>query len=266
MEEYSKYLYFARDVAKAAGELLMKGHGKSHKADYHIRTNFKIAKDKECDDYIRSRIIKKFPSHNILSEEKDMRDMESGFNWVIDPLDGTIPYSRGMSDHFAVCIALCLGEEPVVGVVYAPKRDELYTAEKGQGAYCNSERIEVSNEDNINRVHMNADCGKEQVSHNRASLFPYLAKLYSPDGITCLFTSGCASVPLCLTAKGNLDAYFAFGLEPWDMAAAVIINTEAGAKVTNKNGIEWKLGDDSILAANPALHEKLFYFMELGSK
>ncbi len=85
--------------------------------------------------------MKSFPDHNIYSEEQQNVDRGSEFTWVVDPLDGTIPYTFGISDHFSVSIALVKKNTPILGVIYAPKRNELYVAEKGEGAFCNDFRI-----------------------------------------------------------------------------------------------------------------------------
>ena len=253
----SDYKNFAIEVAKEACQLIMERYGESHGKDWHIATNFKIEVDRKSDELIRRRIIGKFPDHNIYSEEKNNLERKSKYTWVIDPLDGTIPYSLGISDHFGVCVSLVENKEPILGVIYAPKREELYIAEKDRGASLNSTPISVSTEDEINHVVMAVDGGKETEIFKRVAIAPFIEKLYGPDGVTSIVSYGCASVPLALTACGKMHAYIALSLEPWDMAAAVIINREAGGKVTDLKGKEWELGDASILAANKNLHKKL---------
>ena len=253
----SQHLDFAIKTAKEAGDYLMSQYGKMQKLEWKLRTNFKTEVDDYNDRLIRMRIKESFPDHNIYSEEQDALNRGSEYSWVVDPLDGTIPYRYGTTDHFSVCIALAKRKTPIIGVIFAPKRGELYTAEQGQGAFCNGERIYVSLEDDINHVLMSLDLGKETSSFKRASLAKYEERLISPEGVTYTLFSACASVPLALTAKGNLHAYMSLNLEPWDMAAAVVIDREAGVKVTNIKGEEWTLDDPSILAANPILHKKL---------
>ena len=157
---------------------------------------------------------------------------KSDLSWIIDPLDGTIPYWYDITDHFSVCIVLAKDKTSFLGVIFAPKRRELYSAEQNQGSFCNGKKINVSREDNINHILIGLDGGKETVNFKRSNLAIYEAKLYSPNGVTGILSSCCASVPLALTAKGNLHAYLALSLEPWDMAVAAVINREAGAKVT----------------------------------
>ena len=256
----NNYLNFAIRTAKEAGNYLMSQYGKMQTLEWKLKTNFKTQVDDHNDELIRRRIKETFPDHNIYSEEQDALNRNSKFSWVVDPLDGTIPYRYGITDHFSVCIALARGKTPVLGVIYAPKRKELYTAEKDQGAFCNGKKIHVLDEDDVNHALVGLDGGKETSSFKRASLAAYEAKLLSPDGVTCTFSSGCASVPLALTASGKLHAYMALSLEPWDMAAGVIINREAGANVTDIYGKKWTLDDPSIITANPNLHKKLLSY------
>ena len=253
----NEYRDFAVNIALEAGELLMKNYGKMHQLDWHIRTNFKIEVDRMSDELIRGKIRENFPMHNIYSEEIEGLDNSSEFSWVCDPLDGTIPYTYEISDHFGVSISLVKDRTPVIGVIYAPKRGELYVAEEGKGAFCNDERMNVSQEHDVNKVLMGLDSGKETARFKRAAVAQYYEKLLASDGIAAPISSACASIPLCLVAKGNLHAYVALSLEPWDMAAAVIINREAGARVTNLEGRVWEIRDESIVTANPILHTKL---------
>lgn len=259
----SKYLDFAVGVAEKVGDgVLKENYGKMQRlpAEWTTKQHFRTLVDTLSDAIIRNRIRETFPEHSIFSEEDKDLVNDSQYSWVVDPLDGTIPYRFGITDHFSVCISLASKQIPIVGVIYAPNRGahgELYYAEKGAGAFCNGNKISVSTEENINHVIMGFDSGKETKSFKRTDLAKYVERLYTPDGVSCLVCSGCASVPLALTASGRLHAYAGLSLEPWDMAAAVAINREAGAKVTNLKGEEWNLNEPSIVVANPVLHEKI---------
>ena len=254
------YGTFAIETAKEAGKIVMERYHQASELEWKIPTNFRTDADVEIDALIRDRILEAYPTHNIYSEEDADIVKESDFSWVVDPIDGTIPWLRGTTDHFSVCIALAKGKKPVLGVTYAPAREEMYFAVKGNGAYCNGERITTSDQTDINRILLGVDVGKERTNFQRANIAKYFEKAYAPDGVTTCLSSACASVPLALTASGNYDAYMSLGLEPWDMAAGVIINREAGARVTNIKGKEWNLDDSSILVANPTLHKNLLDF------
>ena len=257
----TRYKEFAIRVAKEAGKILMDHYGELQKLEYTLRTNFKIKVDDESDSLIRSAIMEEFPDHNILSEEQENRQNDSEYSWVVDPLDGTLPYTFGISDHFGISIALVKGKAPILGVIYAPMRDELYTAELNKGAFLNQSAIRVSLVENINRAMIGVDYGKL----SRGRIVGYQEKLLSDNGITYPVSYGCASVSLGLVASGKLHGYLALKLEPWDIAAGVLINREAGAKVTTIGGKDWELYDESILVANPGLHRKLYEFLNPSS-
>ncbi len=249
---------FAANLAKEAGNLLMAYYGKIQHHEYKRATDFKTIADDASDRLIRDAIMKKFPDHAIISEEQAPLKKDSEYTWVIDPLDGTIPYTFGISDHFSVSIGLVKGKQPIMGVVYAPKLKELYAAEKGKGAYCNGTALHVSPVTDVNKAVVGVDYGYAE----RWNILPYQRKLLSAKGVTYTVSSACATVPLCLVASGKLHAYLALSIQQWDMAAAVVINRESGARVTDIGGIEWEFGGTSILVANPVLHRKLLKFLK----
>lgn len=253
-----EYRDFAVKVAREAGALVLDNWGKGHQLEWTALTNFRTEIDRRSDVLIRQAIIKNFPQHNIISEEDQPRMVGSEFSWVVDSLDGTLPWAFGINDWFAVCIAFVRYKDPILGVVFAPKRDELYVGIPGQGAFLNGQPISVSTETNINHVLLGIDPGKT----NRIGILSLLEKLRGPNGITCDFSGGCASVPLSFVGSGSLHAYMAASLDPWDQAAAVAIDRAAGAKVTNLEGKEWNLDDSSILVANPILHRNIFDFLK----
>lgn len=255
----SKALDFAVETAVKAGEIVSSYYNRRLEQIWTSRSHFRTEVDEASEKVIREMLSKHYPDHNIWSEEGGRSDAGSLLTWVWDAVDGTIPMFHGTSDHFSVCGALCDGVNPILGVANAIGRRELYTAEVGKGAYCNGVPIHVSSETDLGHVIIGIDSGK----NNRLAHMPYMEKAFGPNGVMVVFASGCASVPLLLVASGAYHAYLATSLEPEDMAAAVPIIREAGGKVTNLKGEEWKLGDVSILAANPVLHEKLANLFDL---
>lgn len=246
----SEELKLAIACALNAGLFIKKHYGENHAFEWKSKQEFKTRIDDVSEAIIVSKIKEKFPNDAILAEEGSAQQGISGRLWVIDPLDGTIPYTFGISDHFSVCIALVINNNPVLGVIYAPRRNELYTAELGKGAFCDGEQIKVSSLINIERSKIGID-GIKNLNP------PYSEKILKEGNFLCHISSGCASVPLCLVACGKLDIYLSPHLKPWDMAAAVPIIREAGGKVTNLAGEEWTIKDNTILAANPILHAKM---------
>lgn len=265
-EKYYEYLPFAINLATEAGIIQMQNYHKAHKVEWYDRQQFRSEVDTVIGKMVREEIESAFPTHNIISEEVPEKIGDSDFTWVVDELDGTGPYLRGITDHFSFCIALCLGKKPILGVINIPKIKQLFLATDGMGAFVvetfGTKKVSVNKTSDINKVWMGIDSGK----FSRTAHLPYMARALENDGISCPLQSGCASVPLCQVANGQIDAYLATSLNPEDMAAAVIINREAGAKVTNLKGEEWQLGDCSILAANPTLHHKLSEFFRINQK
>ncbi len=254
-------LAFARNAALQAGHCILKYRKLVLDRVYTSRTHFTTAADEEIDQRLIVAVRERFPDHSVYSEESGWARKQdtSRYTWVCDAVDGTINLASGFTDHVAFCLALCEGGRPILGVVNAVLRGEFYESIDGQGAYCNGQRIEVSQEANIAKVLMGIDSGK----YRRAAHLPYLERLYSESGITVCLNTGCASVPLVLVASGVLHAYLATSLAPEDMAAAVAIIRGAGGKVTNLQGEKWTIKDPSIFAANPILHEKLSRFLNI---
>lgn len=251
--ERSENLDFATKLAKEAGAIMLSHYEEAKQLEWKLPTNFKTEVDDEIDHLVRQRITERYPAHAIYTEEADDKETHSDHRWVVDPLDGTLPYTRGISDHFGICISLVKDRTPILGVFYAPKRQELYRAETGQGAWLNDQPIQVSKLDNINHSMIALDYGKI----DREKHMPLQAKLLAQDGVGHTFSLACAGMALSLVAAGKFDGYLALKLEPWDMAACVAIVREAGGKVTDIAGKDWELGDESILAANPNLHARL---------
>lgn len=252
-QDLAEYKAFAEQLTQEATAIMMANHGKMQQLEYKLRTNFKTQVDDEIDQHVRRRIHETYPDHNIYSEEEADEDRRSEWSWVVDPLDGTLPYTYGMNDHFGVCVALVKGKTPVLGIVSQPKREDYYLAELGKGATRNGQPIKVSDLDDLNKAMIGLDYGKL----DRARILPIQAKLLAEDGASYTYCHACASTSECMVADGRMHGYLALRLEPWDMAAAVVVMREAGAKVTDIAGREWELGDESIVAANPVLHGKL---------
>ena len=254
-KERQQYRDFATALAKEVGQKLMEQYRHTQKrAHSKIGTDLKIQLDQEIDHHIRERIGATFPDHAINSEEDENKEGESSYRWIIDPLDGTIGYTRKIG-HFGVAIGLVKDEKPILGIFYAPKDDEFYEAYEGEGARLNGQELSATEEPvtELNGAVVAMDFGKE----NRTAHTPYHDKLLRKDGVIYPLSLASAATSLCYVADGRLDAYASLKLEPWDMTAAVVILREAGYKVTDSTGKEWELGDESILAANPALHQKI---------
>ena len=249
---------FAIETARQAGKILLEHHGRPFAPTWKGMSDFKTAADDASDAYICREVKQAFPALRLFSEETGVRTSSAGYEVVVDPLDGTIPFSTGISDLWAVCIALCYECRPVVGITFAPLRDrgcgELFVAQDGSGAFLNGREIYVSAEAEITHVRIGLDPGK---APGRLRLNAIEAKLDADDGVNCILRHGCASVPMALVAAGRLNAYAAIGFDPFSLAVGALLIPEAGGRFSTLAGEDWKLDDQSCLGANPSLHANL---------
>lgn len=205
--------------------------------------------DKESEALIIRKINETFPDHDILAEESGEYSRRSSWRWVIDPLDGTTNFSQGLP-LFSVSIALEHDGEPVVGVVYAPYLNEMFSAVKGAGATLNSCPIHCSKKTSLNMAVVSTGLPVDK-KENRDNNLSAISKVgVEVRGLRRL---GSAAIDLCYTAAGFLDGYWELALHRWDISAGSLIASEAGATV----GYFRPDRPYSILAATPALYPEL---------
>jgi len=250
MEEY---LDVAKEIALKAGRLIKEMSKEIHsitlKGEIDLVTEVDVKSETLIVDALKSR----FPDHGILAEEAGGTQAGADYLWIIDPLDGTTNYAHSFP-VYAVSIALEYKGEVIVGVIYDPNLDELFTAEKGKGAFLNNELIRVSEIDDLDKSLL-------------ATGFPYYYRK-DPERIIKYFTdfslraqgvrrAGAATIDLVSLASGRFDGYWELGLKPWDMAAGGLIATEAGARITRLDGSKFDIRVPEILATNGLIHEQM---------
>ncbi|GAA0889682.1 inositol monophosphatase family protein [Rhodanobacter soli] len=203
----------------------------------------------EVDKLAEAEIIKElrraYPDHAILAEESGATG-KGPLTWVIDPLDGTHNYLRGIP-HFCVSIALLEKGVPIHAVVFDPLRDELYTASKGDGAYLNDRRMRVSKRENLGGAMIATGFPFRQREHLASQLDMTRAILGQAEDIR---RSGSAALDLAYVAAGRYDGYFEIGLKPWDMAAGVLLVHEAGGRYCDFAGRDGIPASGNIVAGN----------------
>jgi len=248
-------LNFAIQVARDAGNLLVQRLGSaqiSNKGDIDLVTEADIAAEELIIDRIRSH----YPLHGILAEESgeavQQGTSRSEWKWIIDPLDGTTNYAHGYP-CFCVSIAVEHAGALEIGVVYDPMRDEMFAAERGQGATLNERRIRVSSVEQLNSAMM-------------CTGFPYDVRT-RPDfardftnftlHAQAVRRDGSAALDLAYIACGRFDGFWEDGLNPWDVAAGAILISEAGGRITNYENEPLDIYTKKVVASNGRVHDAM---------
>ncbi|MCR4824844.1 MAG: inositol monophosphatase [Bacteroidales bacterium] len=208
--------------------------------------NLVTSSDLAVQHFLTERLSALLPGCGFLCEEEDFRDLEEEFVWIIDPIDGTANYSRGIAD---CCISVALARKGALqlGVVYSPGRNELYTAALGKGASCNGRPIHVSDRPLANGLFCTAMSTYRKEFAKTCSDIIYDIYMQCND----LRRWGSAAIELCLLASGYIELYFEMRLQPWDYAAAMLILHEAGGRIAGWDGAAPSLVKPSlVIAAN----------------
>lgn len=243
-------LEFVIEVAKRAGQAIKDIPRGCESVDKEGRCNFVTQADLASEKIIVEAIQKKFPNHGILSEESfvvenDPLTIED--LWVIDPLDGTINYRRG-HNYSMVSIAYVKRGQPQLGVTYNPFTNELYTAQLGQGAFLNGQRITVADKAALGKAYIATD-NSYFPEGTKANLNTLLNLKETP----WVLILGSIVQSICEVAAGKLDLYFHTFVKPWDAAASFLIATEAGAVISGMNGEKVNFLSTHAVVSNPIL-------------
>ena len=210
------------------------------------------ASDKKVEKIIIEELLKARPDYSVLSEEIGEINNSTSFRWIIDPIDGTSNFLHGIP-HFAISIGLEHNKEIICGIVYDPIKDEMFSAEKGNGSYINNQRMRVSSRSKLK------DCivfsgGPRSSSSNKELVFNEYKKFSSQVDIA-VRKLGSASLDMAYVAAGRADGYFQRNLKYWDIAAGIILVKEAGGIV---NTIDLSKNDNiKIRASSSAINEKM---------
>lgn len=253
----SPLLNIAVDAAEAAGRIIIRHHHFTDRITVERKGehDFVTSVDREAEQEIVARLHKAHPGHAILAEETPPdTQSEAEFEWLVDPLDGTTNFLFGIP-HYAVSIALRQRGKLILGVVYDPFKQELFTAEEGRGAFLDGRRIRARSGHGLE----DALLATGFPFRDGADLDRYLATLRALiPGTAGIRRAGSAALDLAYVAAGRFDGFWEFGLKPWDMAAGIVLAKEAGAIVADLGGGEDPLDSGNIIAAPPkALEEML---------
>lgn len=234
-------------AARAAGNIILRYMNRLDNIQvvekHHL--DFASEVDRMAEEAIVRELKRAYPRHAILAEESGAAG-NNPLTWVIDPLDGTHNYLRGIP-HFSVSIALLDHGEPMYGVVYDPRRDELFTTSRGDGAFLNDRRIRVGKRESLDGAMLCTGFPFRQREHLKPQLAMVERLLEQAEDLR---RTGSAALDLAYIAAGRLDGYFELGLKPWDMAAGCLLVREAGGTFTDLAGRDGLPGTGHLVAGN----------------
>ena len=241
-------------AARRAGRSLSRDLGEIENLQVSLKgpANFVSAADKRAEEMLYSDLTKARPGYGFIGEEGGTREgQDKTHTWIVDPLDGTTNFLHAMP-HFAISIGLEREGTIVAGVVYNPATGDLFWAEKGKGAFLGAEkRLRVAARRTLEESVIAT--GIPFAGHGQhGRFFKELHQL--TQRVSGIRRFGACSLDLAWVAAGRFDAFWERSLKPWDMAAGLLLVTEAGGKVTDADGGEDMLGGGSVLASNLDLH------------
>lgn len=248
-----QYLETAVEIAREAGALL--ANYLERRVGFELKGEFDLVTeaDRASERLVVERLRTHFPSHQIVGEEGGGHQSSSDYRWFVDPLDGTTNFAHSFP-MFNVTLGLERAGEPVAGVVYDPIRQEMFTAERGAGAYLNNRRIRVSTVQKLSDSLASTGFPSRKRHHNVNIHFYYQLAMAS-HGVR---RTGSAAIDLAYVACGRLDFFWEFGLKPWDMAAGTLLVQEAGGRTSDMRGAAHSVtGSEHLLADNGALHDEV---------
>jgi len=245
----TSFLETAAEIARESGAIITKYL--ERKIGFELKGEFDLVTeaDRASERLIVDRLRSHFPSHSIVAEEGGGQEGSSEYRWYVDPLDGTTNFAHGFPE-FNVTLALERAGELIAGVVFDPLRNEMFTAERGSGAYLNHRRIHVSKTSSI-ETSLSATGFPSRKRHENVNVHFFYQVAMLSHGVR---RAGAAALDLAYVACGRLDAFWEFGLNPWDIAAGVLLIEEAGGACSDMRGGALNLRGPHILADNGLIH------------
>jgi len=251
----------ATPIAREAGQKLREFYAQGVATEYKGDVDLVTIADRTVEALIRTRLCEVFPTHGIYGEEGTRERLSSPFRWYVDPLDGTTNFAHS---HPQFCVSMGLEHRPeglaeeedgqlVAALIYDPLRDELYTAELGQGAFLNDRPMRVSKIP-VLAESISATGFPSRKRHASPNVHFYHEFTLRSHGVR---RGGSAALDLAYVAAGRLDGFWEFNLNPWDTAAGMLLVTEAGGRLSNFGGSTCKLDSREVLASNGLIHDEL---------
>jgi myo-inositol-1(or 4)-monophosphatase len=247
----ARFVAVAAEAALKAGALQKERYGRP--LDVRLKGEIDLVTDvdRACEDAIVALLRARFPTHDIVTEETHIEATGASHVWFVDPLDGTTNYAHGYP-FFCASVALAREGELIAGAVYDPLKDELFTAERGAGAHCNGRRLHVSAAGDLLRSLLVTGFPydlRDDLQHKLRLFQRFMGQARA------IRRDGAAALDLAYLAAGRVDGFWEEKLQPWDMAAGVLMVEEAGGRTSRFDGSPLALRADEVLASNGVLHD-----------
>ena len=248
-------------VCRKASKIIIRDFGEIENLQVSVKGpgDFVTASDKKVEKIIIEELQKARPNYSVLSEEIGEIKNNEEFKWIIDPIDGTANFLHGIP-HFAISIGLEHNKEIICGIIYDPIKDEMFTAEKGNGSYINNQRMRVSSRQKLKDCIIFTD-GPENKNLNDESLMEVYKKISSKVDIP-IRKLGCGSLDMAYVAAGRCDGFWSKNLNYWDIAAGIILVKEAGGFVTDYSGEAKYIENKTILVTNSKISNEMLEILK----
>ena len=261
MTSNSDFVARAAEIAREGGALLMQYFARHVVIEYKGDADLVTIADRTSEKLLVQRLHQAWPEHDILGEEGTLTRSGSDYRWYVDPLDGTTNFAHGYP-VFCLSLGLEFRGELIVGIIYDPTRDELFTAEKGKGAMLNGKPIRVSKITKLAESILGTGFPSHK-RHKNPNIYFYHQLTLRSHGVR---RAGSAALDLACVASGRFDGFWEFNLNPWDTAAGIVLLREAGGMVTDFSGGAFDISSREVLASNGFIHQELLdNFQEIFS-
>ena len=248
-------------ACRKASKTLIRDFGEIENLQVSIKGpgDFVTASDKKVEKILIEELQKARPNYSILSEEIGKISNDESFKWIIDPIDGTANFLHGIP-HFAISIGLEKDREIICGIIYDPIKDEMFVAEKGNGAYMNNQRLRVSSRKKLEDCMIFTGGPKYDAKDKNLSLKEY--NNFSSKVLIPIRKLGSASLDIAYVAAGRCDGFWQRNLNYWDIAAGIIILKEAGGFITDFNGGNEYVKNKTVLATNAKINNEMIEILK----
>ncbi len=255
-----KLLAVAKEAARAAGSIQRDKRGRIESVEFKGAINLVTEVDHACEAAIIEIIKGRYPDHQILAEESGIKKSTSPYKWIIDPLDGTTNYAHGYP-----CYAVSIGIERQgtiqAGVIYDPSLDEMFEVIRGEGAYLNGSKIQVSKADSIKRALLATGFAYDVQEVENNNLDHFANFILTSQAVR---RDGAAAIDLAYVACGRYDGFWELSLWPWDVAAGSLLVEEAGGKMSLFDGSPLDIYAKQIVASNGTIHDEMISVLQQG--